>query len=498
MWDRFTVAVLFVVLAAWFPYFEEIHSANELSRLYLAQAIVEDGTVSIDGPLKRLGNIGDKAIRDGRHYSDKAPGAAFWSVPVVWTYLTVSDAPTLRDEMRLSRLWVSTIPTAFLLLLMLAFLRERTGDVVLSRFLVSAYALGTLCTTYSVLLFGHQLSAVLIFAVFFHVRKVERATSPWRAAAIGLLAAAAVVTEYQNALFLLPLGVWFLVRARRAPRLIAWSLLGALPLALLLGYYHQAAFGGPLTTGYSFIANAQFKAVHEQGFMGIAGPQWKHVVLSFFSPAKGLFYYAPFLALAAVGAPLAARANTEGRMVLLLAAMVTLFVVSMVYPDGGWTVSQRHLTPAVPFFVVLVGLAVSRFRDLWPLLVGLGIVSLILTGLSTIVWPHYQEQLQNPFFQIGWPLFKTNFIAPSLFGVVGLSSKSAAWLVFGLACLGSACALVLSAPGRKRLVAWLLVAALLPVLWLTLIRNLHQGPEEAERVKNGDRDRAWIEKVYEK
>ena len=487
--ERTVVAGLFVALAAFFPWFEEIHSANELSRLYLANAMVQDGTVAIDRQLQQLGPTHDKAVKDGHFYSDKAPGVALWAAPVVWSYLRFADAPSLAGEMRLARLWVSTIPTALLLLFLLVFLAEHIADRGLRLVLVTAYALGSLATTYGLLLFGHQLSAVVLFAAFLCARRAGPDVSAGRALAVGALCAAALLVEYQNVVFVLPLAVFFLVRTRANLRALALAVAGAAPLLVVLGAYHHAAFGSAFKTGYSFL-DSSFKDVHAQGLLGIKTPRLDHLWLSLLSPAKGLFAFAPWLVLAVPGLALAWRAGGDGRMALVMALLMTLFVASMVYPDGGWTVSQRHLTPMVPWLLLPVGLFVQRVPWTRPVLTGLVVVSVVVTGVSTIVWPHYQEQLRNPFFQVGWPLFEDGWLPPSLFGAVGLSSKTVALAIGVLVAAGLAYDLVRSGGRPWRVAAWLAIAVALPILWRAGMRGVAADQDVR-------RDVTWIQSVYQ-
>jgi len=489
LFDRLTLAAAFLVLTAFFPYFEAIHSANELSRLYLANAIVEEGSVSIDGQLQRLGNIHDKALRDGHYYSDKAPGAAFLAVPVVWLYYQVADQPSLRSEMRWARLWVNTLPTCLLLLILLGFLKEHFKDDRLIRVLLISYAFGTLATTYSQLLFGHQLGAVLVFACFLVVRRAEPHNPGWLGPAAGFLASAAVCVEYQNALFLLPLAVLYMVRTRARVRPVVMALLGAAPLAIALGLYHDAAFGSPFTTGYSFVAS-NFKEVHAQGFMGIAGPKWAHVVVSFVAPRKGLFFFAPFLLLAVPGLVLLRRAGPDGLVTGIMVALYSLFVVSMVYPDGGWTVSQRHLTPMVPWLLLPIGLLVTRFADARPVLCGLAGAAIVITGISTIVWPHYQEQLLNPFFSIGWPLFRDGWLPQSHFSALGIASKTGATLIAVAVAAAGVYDLIVSAKSTIRRAVWPLAAMVIAAGFIYTASTFHPDQDV-------ERDRRWIESVYE-
>src|SRR6185295_9060614 len=52
----------------------EYRNVNEQARLYLVKAIVEEGTLQIDGGIAKYGDLQDKAVRDGHFYCDKPVG----------------------------------------------------------------------------------------------------------------------------------------------------------------------------------------------------------------------------------------------------------------------------------------------------------------------------------------------------------------------------------------------------------------------------------------
>src|SRR5919106_6313257 len=69
---------LFALVFGVYAYFYQAGGWNQNSRFDLTRAIVERGTVSIDGLEE---NTGDKARRDGHWYTDKAPGLSWLAVP---------------------------------------------------------------------------------------------------------------------------------------------------------------------------------------------------------------------------------------------------------------------------------------------------------------------------------------------------------------------------------------------------------------------------------
>jgi hypothetical protein len=403
--------------------------------------MIEDGTIAIDGPIDRFGDILDKAENNGNFYCDKAPGTSFILMPILWLHHQIFGAPGLSEAVRIGRFWMAGVPTLLLFFMLLYLLESHLIDRKLRLLLLIGYGLGTLATTYGNLLYGHQLSAALIFGCFMLIRKTSKETAFWQAALLGFLASCAIIVEYQNVLFLLPLGIWYLIRTRKQLLLTGITLLAMAPMGLMVADYHQAAFGSPFMTGYSFVAS-DFADIHKQGILGIALPSIDKLNLNLLSARKGLFFFSPFLIFALISyiklicGALKSRHFTEKQVEILLSLLMfslyTFFVCSMVYPDGGWTVSQRHLTPIVPWLILPVGLAIQQHPFLRPVCLGMIGVSILLTTISSIVWPHFQEEITNPFFQLAWPLFWSGWVPPSSFGLLGISSQTA---VFGMGCI---------------------------------------------------------------
>lgn len=403
--DRWALLIVAVAYIGFFPFFPKLHSANELSRLYLSWAIVYDHSFSISHQIREFGNIGDKSIRQGRYYSDKPPGIAFMSVLPIYVRSLFGGHPNLSIDLRLARLFATILPGLLLLLLMHRFMLDRGVSRDTTAMVIIGFGLGSLLFTYSVLLYSHITTAFFLFLGYFLLFRPLK----WQnTLLIGLSCGAAVNSEYQAALYCIPIAIYGLVWARRRPLALLAAVVGAAIPIGMLAFYQHACFGSVFKTSYSFVANPYFASIHRQGFMGVVGPHLKNIVVSLFSLSKGMFFYSPLCLLGAVGLFFMRKKDvgTRGRLILswVIPALPFLFVASMIYYLGGWTVSQRHLTPLVPFFALPLGLVVDRYRPARLLLPGLVIASVIITGLSTIVFPHLPESFANPLHQLVLPL----------------------------------------------------------------------------------------------
>lgn len=520
--DHAAILLVFLIQVVFFPYFPKMNSANELSRLYLTESMVRDGTFEITGMIREFGNINDKSVMRGesvvngrpvkseRFYSDKPPGTAIMALPAVALRHAVAGFTCLRGDMRLARFFVGILPT----LLLLGLLRREMEDMGVSppirAVAILGYGLGTLAMPYSMTLYGHQPVAVMLYVIWFLLRRrpdgvarirpetfFERhpgarpgSPSMWAAAAVGFAAAFCVMTEYQAAVYLVPLAVLFMVRVRPLWKGLAVAVAGAaLPLAFI-AFYHHEAFGGVLQTSYNHIANPFFAAVHQKGFMGVRYPGWTQFAGSFFLPSKGLFVFSPFLLLGFAGLVsyfrVAGRIDGWFRAAQIL--LPALFVSSMIYWDGGWTVGQRHLTPMIPFLVAPAAALMERSRPARNLGIGLVAASIMFTGLATLVYPHLPENIPNPFHDLTIPLFQGGCLSAVIVGV----ELPAYWMliVFGAAVLTI---LAVAAVAANRCaacrVAALALLVVMPLFWYGWTSRVARLDEKAAAEK-----RAYFEK----
>src|SRR5688500_19899817 len=82
-----------------FPYFPRIQSANELPRVYLVKAIVEEGRFEIDTGVSKWGGTADVSPSNGHSYSNKAPGSSMLAVPVYAVVSWIGGPPSPRTSL---------------------------------------------------------------------------------------------------------------------------------------------------------------------------------------------------------------------------------------------------------------------------------------------------------------------------------------------------------------------------------------------------------------
>jgi hypothetical protein len=337
------------------PVFPHFLSPNEFTRWALAASLVERGTPEISSVLPLLGPaFEDVSEKDGRVFSNKAPGAALVALPgylLARPFAGPPSASSTRPVLWAMRLFGATLP-AVLLALVLFRAAVRFGASA-SRAASVAFALlfGTPLFAYGLLLFSHALVAACLFGAWVALFLPGDASRELRRDVLaGALLGLAVLSEYPAAA---PAGVLALCAVIPAPRRALALAAGGTPFAIALGAYDLACFGGVFELSSARERGASFHALASTGLFGISLPSPEILLRLLADPSKGLLVFSPFLLLW----PGAIRASRDelprgGRLALALAPL-SLLLLYAGYPNwhGGFTVGSRYLVAALPFLV---------------------------------------------------------------------------------------------------------------------------------------------------
>jgi hypothetical protein len=297
---------------------------NELSRILLAVSLAVDRSISVDGAVGAYGTEEDLAAREGRSYSDKAPGLAFAGAPIAWASTALlprwGETP-YPDYWPLRNLltWIlAALPGALLPFLLL---RGRTpleeGETALAALL----AVTSPVFIYAGTLFSHVPAAALVaaaWALALDLGGGPRRRAPWKSFAAGAAAGLAVATEYPTAILLGVLLGAMIAGGRGAGRIAAFASGAILGLAPALAY-NSLAFGSPIATGYAFKTAARDAAVHATGWAGVTFPSAERLFGVLFSASRGLLFYCPLLLLVPSGIVAMARRDRPGAWALVAA-----------------------------------------------------------------------------------------------------------------------------------------------------------------------------------
>ncbi len=403
------VAALYGLLAVLaVPVYSHFVSPNELSRWLLAAALVEDGTPEVSKYAPLLGpGFEDLAVKDGRTYSNKAPGGTLAALPgylLVRPFAGPPAARSIRPALWAMRLFASTLPLLVLALLVdRAARRLGAGEEGRQR-AVFALLFATPLFAYGLLLFAHALVACALFgafgALFLPAAGKERRDELVAGAWIGL----AVAADYTAAV---PAAVLIGVAAWRAPRKLLWIAAGGLPFAALAGAYNAACFGSPLAPSYGFEKNAAYHGIAATGLFGVTLPSSLGLLRLLLDPAKGLLLFVPALVLVPKGLSALRRPLGPAAFTALVLVPVSILLLFSGYPNfGGWTLGPRYVVAALPFLVL--PLAFGPSGPVAAALVGASSAAVVLTTIPF------------PFVPDGFPLPWATFAFPLLSGGSGL------------------------------------------------------------------------------
>jgi hypothetical protein len=437
------IVAIYVLL---FPYHPGLRSPNELSRLMQARALVDFGEPSLNRAMRVYGPIGDLAYRDGHFYPSKAPLLSYAAAPIyALLRLLAGGRVGAVPEIPLvffSRLLLTVAPTLLALVFLGRFLTTYVDETT-SDLLVAFYAFGTLAFSYSLQFLSHQTSAVLLFLSFYAAWGWARGQTPTRVLVLaGFLAGMAVATEYTSAMAAGLLAVWvpFARPGSARSRILAVALvaLGAgVPLALL-GAYHEYCFGSPLETGYKHLADAAYQPWHLGGFLGIRTPDPRALILSLFSPLRGLFALSPGLLVGIAGLPLVWRARSQFRELGAIAVFTTALLVSYLYftssfsyESWGWTTGPRHMTGLVPFLLLPCASALQALKSPFAAGGARGLLgaSVLVTGWLTLL-NYVPDNVSEPLVGLVLPLARRGDLVPSVLNFIGLPNPGAGILFF--------------------------------------------------------------------
>jgi hypothetical protein len=425
---------------------------NQASRFDLVRALVEEHRFSIDTYNQ---NTGDKAVWNGHFYSDKAPGLALSAVPVLEVvhavlralHTDLSQAKSITTEIYLVTIICVALPCAVMAGCLFMVALKLGACVNGAGFAAVTLGLATPLCCYATLFWGHPLSAACLFFAFTFAVSLREFDSRSRdlllSISVGLAAGWATVTEFPAApaaviLALLVIAIAWPSGSERFTRVVTGVAVGALPCIIVLGVYNLLLFGSPFKLGYSISAQQNWPLM-KQGFMGVTYPKAYVLREILVGRYRGLLPLAPVLAAAPFGLILLwkqAKARVSTLAVTAIAIYYVLLNASYASWDGGWSYGPRHLSPALPFLSLPLGLLWTRSsRAVRSVLAVLWLysASITLLGVSTVVMP---TDVKSPVRELLWPTFHAGLIDKNLgmlIGLRGLASLIPLFLVWGAA-----------------------------------------------------------------
>jgi hypothetical protein len=409
---------VFVILLASYAYFWQGRDWNSASRLMLTYALVDRGTLSIDGLDDQTHDI---AKFEGHYYSDKTPG---FSLLAVGPYAIAKKVFRLPDHPLNQRgfahwpadYWI-TLGTSGLFsalsgALLVGLARDLGCGPRPSALVGLAYGLSTPAFAYATLAYGHQVAGFALLASFSLLwKKSERPRL--RAALAGFLASYASVVEIQVGPVSAILGIYLLVLVigKRQPisTILAFGLGAAVPTLILLTY-NYLAFHSPWKMGYFYEDLEKFKEVHSSSNpLGMRRPDWSKLGELVWGERRGLVWFAPIVLLTIPGLVALLVRRRWGMAIVSASTMAAVLLVNLCYPEwtGGWSTGPRLLVPMLPFAMIpIAGLLAEGGRWASVPAVLLTLLGAILILGFVAIGARVPDFVARPLVDGVWPLLR--------------------------------------------------------------------------------------------
>lgn len=419
---------VFVILMTSYAFFWHSRDWNTASRLMLTYALVDRGTVCLDGLDRQTGDI---ARLRGRYYCDKLPGFSLLAAIPYGAARLALRLPAHPLGVKAKPYWpadywvtlgTSGLFTALAALVLMEIARDLGCSPRRAALVGLAYGLATPAYVYATLAYGHQVSAFALLVSFYLLWKRRSSREGARMVAAGFMAAYAAVVELQVGPVSAILGLYLLYQCltgARRPDALAYFGVGAIiPTLLLIGYNYQA-FGSIWDMGYFHHATAIFAKVHNRkNPLGLEPPHWSLLKPLLLDRYRGLFSYAPILVLAIPGWWVLLKRGLVSLAVVTLSITAAVLLVNLSYPEwtGGWSTGPRLLVPLLPFAMIPVAAALAD-GNAWSrvaLPAGLalalagGVIMLAFQGAGGRI-PHFVD---DPFLEVVLPLWQGKPLPP--------------------------------------------------------------------------------------
>jgi hypothetical protein len=409
---------VFALLLASDSYFWQARDWNVASRLMLTYALVDRGTLTIDGLDDQTRDI---ARYRGHYYSDKTPGFSLLATAPYSLARLVFRLPAHPLDRPGFAYWPAdywaTLGTSGLLsalsgVLLVGLSRDLGCGPRRSALIGLAYGLATPAFAYATLAYGHQVSAFALLSSFALLWR-DRPRPRLRAALAGFLASYASVVEIQVGPVSAILGLYLLalVAGKRRPpsTVLAFGLGAAVPTLILLSY-NTLAFGSPWRMGYFYEVLDRFNNVHSSSNpLGLGRPDWSKLGDLIWGERRGLVRFAPIVLLTIPGLIALLVRRHWGVAVVATLTMTSVVLVNLSYPEwtGGWSTGPRLLVPLLPFAMLPVAalLAVGG-RGTTLLAIVLAVAGGVVILQFVAIGARVPDFVDRPLVEGVWPLWR--------------------------------------------------------------------------------------------
>lgn len=354
--------------------------------LHLGVSLVDQRSVAL--PSYRESDV---ARYKGRFLSGHPPGASFLVAGVYQVFRPLF--PAKADDRTI--FWLNALSVALISLplavlaaaVFFQMLRTIPASPAAAGWTLILMGLGTASFAYSGAFYKKAIAgSVILLAISLvwprpeEVRRenLDKVLAPMLLFFLGLLVGFCVVLDYPMILWI-PFLLVYLLRRKAPPAGFVSFLFGGAIMAGVLFLYHQAAFGHPLRTSYTF----RFHPGDAPYFLGFDPIRLFQILIG---TQCGLFLYTPALFLSAIGWWVAVRRRIlRDEMIWLIGAPSVTYALfyafwSSGYWCGGEALSVRMMMPLFPLILLPAAVGIEKTPSvIW---VPLAVLSLVFAFLG--------------------------------------------------------------------------------------------------------------------
>ena len=373
--DRRLAVGLFLVAFVTFAYFFGGGGWNQNAQWDLTRAIVERHTFQIDEFRKNTGDISwSNSSGEWHAFANKPPGVS----------MLAAIPHALIPNAYLVTVLVCGICGALIPVVIFLFGLRRHQPPLSSMCVALSIAFGTIVFPYSTMLFAHVPAALFLLLAFVLLDE--------RPLLAGVCAGIASICFY----VCIPAALVLAIAAqRKALRFI----LGGLPFAIFLGWYHYVCFGSPWRHSVS-----GSKAFTQEGLLlgVLRKPSGEALWGLTFSEYRGLFFVSPILLVAFIGAIVMIRKRVMLRELMTIMFIFAIFLAvnaSFNGWEGGFAFGPRYMLPAIPL------LAIPMLFAWRNILLIVAVLSIAIQFVATAVDPTPDGKYHHPLREHILPAF---------------------------------------------------------------------------------------------
>jgi len=388
---------------------KNFESSQERARFSLVKSIADDRSFILDKYAEE--SLPDIAYKSGHYYSVFLPGLSALAIPfyIAGKYL---NQPIIMTFLLPALLSILASIIVFLF-------SKKLGQSSLAATLSAiVFGLCTVTWSYSITFYAHTLSALCVIGSLFFAYRAKNG-SDWNFLFFWLLFGIGILTDYPNALIILPALLFVVGESLKINALtfrdrkynlinirlgLFYSVIAFLILIAALFLYNTATFGSWREIAHNYRVTELITTIPNYHFLFSRIMDIKYIENGLYtlllSKSRGIFVYSPIVILSFLGLYRLYYRKPKITMILALTFFANLMVYAAFYdPWGGWSYGPRYLIASMPVLALLTGESYDFIKSKTLYLIGF--IVLFFSSFSIALLGALTSNLLPPYAEVG-------------------------------------------------------------------------------------------------